>query len=252
MKKISAVIITKNEENNIARAIESCLPVCFEILVIDSGSSDKTVEIAKSFSKTKVIETKWQGFSNTKNFGNDLAEGDYILSLDADEALSKELQEEILSLDLEGTYKIPRLTNYCGKWIHHCGWRPDYQTRLFPKNDGRWNQNEVHEKLELKSGEKPKALKADILHYSYYTLSDHIKRIDSYTELGAKDVLKKKKHFLLIRGVWHSEYRFIRTYILKAGFLDGFYGFIISVIAAYVVFIKYAKAAQIQRNQLRK
>jgi len=245
--KISAVIIAKNEEKNIARAIESCLLVCDEIIVMDSGSTDKTIEIAKGYEKAKVFDVQWQGFSATKNLGNTEASGEYILSLDADEALSNNLIIEIQSLILDGSaYKIPRLTNYCGKWIRYSGWRPDYQLRLFPRGKAQWNQNEVHEKLEHEL--IVKSLEHDLLHYSYYSISDHIQRIDSYTNLGAQMVLQKKQSFLLVHAVFRSKFKFIRMYILKLGFLDGFYGFIIAMIAAYVVFIKYAKAASLLRQ----
>tara|TARA_B100001248_G_scaffold262728_1_gene261752 strand:+ start:25883 stop:26653 length:771 start_codon:yes stop_codon:yes gene_type:complete len=245
---ISTVIITKNEEKNIARAIESCLPISEEILILDSGSSDQTLTIAASYEKVKVHQVEWQGFSATKNLGNKMATGEYILSLDADEALSDQLQEEIKGCHLDGSiYRMPRLTNYCGQWIRHSGWRPDYQTRLFPKDKAHWNASDVHEKLEYKG--ELKSMQSDLLHYSYYSISDHLQRIDSYTELGAKMVIKRNPRFLLAQAILRSKFKFLRMYILKLGFLDGFYGFVIAVIGAYVVFIKYIKAASHLRQQ---
>ncbi|MCB0347310.1 MAG: glycosyltransferase family 2 protein [Bdellovibrionales bacterium] len=247
---ISAVILTKNEESNIERAISSCLSVCDEILVIDSGSTDKTKEIASQFEKVKFIETIWKGFSETKNFGNAKASGDYILSLDADEALDETLQTEILAHknNLSGAYKFARLTNYCGKWIHHSGWRPDYQTRLFPKQDSKWNMNLVHEKIILPENCNVQVLKGDILHYSYKSISEHLVKMDSYTTLSAQMLLQKDPSFLVIKAVLHSKFKFFRTYILKLGILDGYYGFVISCFGAFVVFLKYIKAAQMKRD----
>jgi glycosyltransferase involved in cell wall biosynthesis len=248
--KISAVILTKNEETNIERCIQSCVDVCEEILVIDSGSTDRTKEIATRLPKVKFIETTWKGFSDTKNFGNSLANGDYILSLDADEALDETLKQDILKTknSLTGAYRAARLTNYCGKWIHHSGWRPDYQTRLFPRQESRWNSNLVHEKIILPAGSTVQTLKGDILHYSYPTISEHLKKMDAYTTLNAQMVLQKETSFLVFKAIFHSKYKFFRTYIMKRGFLDGFYGFLISAFGSFVVFLKYIKAAQMKRQ----
>jgi glycosyltransferase involved in cell wall biosynthesis len=249
--KISAVILTKNEETNIERAIRSCLPVCEEILVIDSGSTDKTKEIASALPKVKFLSTEWKGFSETKNFGNSQAIGDYILSLDADEALNEKMQESILDVKatLSGAYKFARLTNYCGQWIYHSGWRPDYQTRLFPRIGSKWNMNLVHEKVILPEGSETKILAGDILHYSYKSISEHLKKMDPYTTLNAEMVLQKESSFLVLKAVIHSKFKFFRTYFLKLGILDGFYGFVISVFGAFVVFLKYIKAAQMKRER---
>lgn len=249
--KISAVILTKNEESNIERAIKSCQSVCEEILVIDSGSTDKTKEIAMQLDKVKFIETDWAGFSETKNFGNAKAAGDYILSLDADEVLDETLQQQILSIknSMSGAYRFARLTNYCGKWIYHSGWRPDYQTRLFPRLKSKWNMNLVHEKIILPENCQVQTLRGDILHYSYKSISEHLNKMDSYTSLSAQMLLKEDPSFLIFKAIVHSKFKFFRTYILKRGFLDGMYGFIISVFGAFVVFLKYAKAAQIKRDQ---
>ncbi len=248
--KISAVILTKNEETNIERAIQSCLRVSEEILVIDSGSTDNTKAIALRFDTVRFIETDWKGFSETKNFGNSLAKGDYILSLDADEALDEVLQKQILSVkdSLSEAYRFARLTNYCGKWIHHSGWRPDYQTRLFPRAESKWNMNLVHEKIILPANCQVKTLNGDILHYSYKSISEHLKKMDSYTSLSAQMLLEKDSSFLVTKAIIHSKYKFFRTYFLKLGILDGYYGFVISCFGAFVVFLKYIKAAQMKRD----
>lgn len=250
--KISAVILTKNEETNIARAIDSCLTFCDEILVIDSGSTDKTQAVCESYPEVKFIATEWRGFSETKNFGNKHATGDYILSIDADEALDHKLQQSILNIksQLNGAYQFKRLTNYCGQWIHHSGWRPDYQMRLFPRLNTKWNSSLVHEKVILPDDVKIQTLPGDLLHYSYKNISEHLKKLDTYSTLGAQMVLKKDKtRFLVLQAIFRSKFKFFRTYFLKRGFLDGFNGFLISALGAFVVFLKYIKAAQAYRQR---
>ncbi len=251
MAKISAVIITKNEELNIKRCLESLDPVADEIIVADSKSTDKTREICLKFPKVKFIETEWKGFSPTKNFANDHAQFDFILSIDADEELSPELQNEILELKprilMNHAYYLNRITNYCGTWIYHSGWFPDYQLRLFPKIGSQWNAAQVHEHIEFSKPLKIDYLKGHLNHYSYYTIDDHIERMKSYTSLGAEKVLSKNEKFLLLKAVLNPWLRFFKTYIVKRGFQDGAYGFSISIMASFTVFLKYFKAWQAKK-----
>ena len=222
MHKLSVVIITKNEESNIGRCIDSVKDLAHEIIVVDSGSTDRTQEIAEQSKNVRFIQSKWMGYSKTKNFGNDQAEGDYILSLDADEALddmSRQSVQHVLNDPQNRAYKIPRLTNYCGKWIYHCGWRPDEQLRLFPKGRARWNENVVHEKLIVDPELEIQTLDGDILHYSYSTLADHIHRINTYTSLGASQVLEKHKRLLLVRGIFRGSFAFSSNTSAKGVFL---------------------------------
>lgn len=248
MSKISAVIITKNEELNIERCLQSLITVVDEIIIVDSYSNDKTPEICQKHPQVRFFQTEWKGFSDTKNYGNQLAKFEFILSLDADEELSLPLQSEILNikshLNENEAYSINRITNYCGKWIYHSGWLPDYQLRLFPKKNSQWNKAQVHEHIEFTNNMTIKKLTGLLNHYSYYTINDHIDRMKSYTSLGAEKVLAKNENFLLIKATVNPFLRFFKTYFLKLGFLDGAYGFAICIIASFTVFLKYFKAWQ--------
>ncbi len=248
MSKISAVVITKNEEINIRRCIDSLLTVVDEIIVMDSHSTDNTPAICNEYDNVKLVDTDWMGFSPTKNIGIDHAQYPYILSLDADEELSKSLQKEILqikpTLDEKKAYYLNRITNYCGTWIHHSGWLPDFQLRLFPRKGSRWNKAVVHEHIEFSAPLTIVKFKGYLNHYSYYSINDHIDRSKSYTSLGAEKVIARGEKFLLIKATVNPLLRFIKTYIFKRGFMDGFYGFGLSVIASFTVFLKYFKAWQ--------
>ena len=174
LRKISAVIITNNEEKNIERCIDSLIGVVDEIIVIDSFSTDKTEEICKS-KNVRFVQHEWEGFSKSKNFGNQLVTYDLILSLDADEALSVDLQNSLLDLknksDVFEAYSLNRRTNFCGNWINHSGWYPDQKLRLWNKNRGHW-EGEIHEKIKLNNNATIEHLNGDLLHYSYHTISD--------------------------------------------------------------------------------
>ena len=171
MVKISAVIITFNEERNISRCIQSLVDVVDEIIVVDSFSKDKTEEICLA-NNVQFIQREWNGYSETKNFANSQAKNDWVLSLDADEALSADLKTSILTLkkeELKGSYSFNRLTNYCGMWVKFGGWYPDNKTRLFNRLEGKWT-GLIHENLEFSSATQTSLLKGDCLHYSYYSV----------------------------------------------------------------------------------
>ncbi len=246
--KLSAVIITKNEEKNIARCLDSLQGLVDEIIVVDSYSTDRTKDICSKYNSLTFVEQKWLGYSEQKNFGNTIAENEMILSLDADEAITPKLKKEIQALtDENKVYGFPRLTNYCGKWIYHSGWYPDVQWRIFPKSKAKWNQAPVHEVLEFKDLEKVK-LKHHIEHYSVYSIEQHIDTINKYSSLNAYKILAKSKTGLLTKALFRSIHRFIKIYFLKKAFLDGAEGFYIAGISAYSVFLKYVKAHQKSRN----
>lgn len=249
--KISVVVCTKNEQKNIGRCLTSVQKVADEIIVVDSYSTDDTEKICRTFSQVQFHQTQWKGFSQTKNYANSLAGGDYILSLDADEELSPELQEEILQLknELKGVYSINRITNYCGQWIKHSGWFPDRHYRLFPRGKASWQGDYVHESLKFDQDLPVHDLKGLAPHYSYYSIEEHSKRIDSYSSLGAQQLVQKKKPFLLPSVVFNPMARFMKCYVFKLGFLDGFYGLVIAVLSAKAVFLKYFKAYKIQKSQ---
>ena len=249
--KVSAIILTKNEEANIQRCLDSLSPVSDEILVIDSGSHDRTIELAEAHPKTRVIKTAWLGFSQTRNFGMTQASHEYVLFLDADEALSPELEAEVLNHkeNLSGAYTVPRLTSYCGQWIHHCGWRPDRQWRLFPKSKAKWTGEFVHERLEVQDDVTVTHLSSDLLHYSYVSVEDHIQRINRYSTLSAMELAQKPRSFLLLRGSTRALIRFFKQYLLKGGFRDGRYGLYICLLTAFMVFLKHLKAQDLLKNK---
>jgi glycosyltransferase involved in cell wall biosynthesis len=249
----TAVIITKNEARNIGRCLRAVEPLVDEIIVIDSHSSDETAQICAGFPKVKFETCDWAGYSATKNYANSRASGDYLLSLDADEEISPALALRLQELKSELTksstlaFEVDRLTNYCGQWIWHSGWRPDYQLRLFPRGQAQWDGAEVHETMQTQAGiSRVKIKDAFLFHYSYYSIAEHIERVNKYSSLGAEKIVRKGKSNLVMRAIFNSVYRFFKAYFIKLGFLDGFYGFVIAVVSAYAVFLKYAKAQQIK------
>ena len=250
MPKLSVVVITFNEERNIGRCIESVRDVADEIVVVDSFSTDKTREICEK-SGVKFIEHAFEGHIQQKNFAITQAKYPHQLSLDADEALSGELKSEILKIKNDWQYdgyRMNRLTNYCGKWIHHCGWYPDTKLRLYDSTKGVWGGVNPHDKFELNPGSKVGFLKGDILHYSYYTVEEHIRQAVKFSTIAAKELVSLGKTVSYFQIIVNPVAKFIRNYILRLGFLDGFYGFIICRIAAHETFQKYSKARQIKRS----
>lgn len=240
--KISATIITYNEERNLPRAIES-LRCCDEILVVDSGSTDRTVEIAEKFG-ARVLEANWRGYAGQKNYASDQAAHDWILSIDADEALSEDLEGEIWQLKKNGpeldAYTFPRLAQYLGKWILYSGWYPDRKIRLFDRRKARWMGEFVHESVisEGRVGD----LEGNLLHYTCGSLSEHLKTMDRYTTLAAEEVVAQKRHVGYRKLVLDPPWTFFKTYFLQRGFLDGVEGLSIAYMAALYTFLKYAKA----------
>lgn len=249
MDKISAVIITYNEEKNIARCIESALKVADEIIVLDSYSTDATADICFRYPKVRFIERAWEGYSKSKNFANDQASYPYILSLDADEEVTDELAYAILKEkeNLKGAYAFNRLTNYCGFWIKHCGWYPDTKVRLFPKEKARWEGDYVHEILKLDSDVSIKFLTGNLNHYSYYTEEEHRQRIEKYSELHAQKMFAQGKKADFIKIYLSPIFKFFKTYILQLGVMDGYHGYIISVLSAKAVYLKYKKLKALQK-----
>lgn len=248
--KLSVVIITYNEEKNIARCIDSVVNVADEIIVVDSFSTDQTESICRQ-KGVIFVQRKWEGFSSTKNFANHLATGEFILSLDADEALSPELRANLASLKLALTadaYSINRLTQYCGKWIRHGGWYPDSKVRLFRKGSGSW-QGDIHEALVFNNPPKRAHVRGDILHYSFYNVDSHVKKTIAYATLAAqRDWQRGKRYSLLSHGVVKPWFVFVSMYIFKGGFRDGRYGWIIAVISAFEKFFRYVKYQDFKRS----
>jgi glycosyltransferase involved in cell wall biosynthesis len=241
MEPISVVIITLNEEKNIGRCLDSVIEIADEIIVVDSFSSDDTQNICNKRG-VRFIQTEWQGYVDTKNLAVQYATHDLILSLDADEALSEELKISVKKLktarDKNGYY-VKRLTNYCGQWIHHCGWYPDAKLRLWDRTKGSWTGVDIHEGVTLNNGEKSGTLDGDLLHYSYYTIDEHIRQAVKFSSISAESFYKQGKKSGIIHIFISPYVRFIRDYFFKLGFLDGYYGFVICMISAHATFLKY-------------
>ncbi|MFQ6082883.1 MAG: glycosyltransferase family 2 protein [Candidatus Aminicenantia bacterium] len=247
--KISATIITYNEEKKIEGALSSLLGLVDEIVLVDSFSQDNTLKIAKKY-PAKIFKRKWTNYADQRNFALAKASFPWILNLDADERVSPELKEEILSIkdkepECDGFY-IPRLVFYLGRWIYHSGWYPDRKIRLFKKENAHWQGEFVHENLIFKG--KTKNLKNPIHHFTYRNLTDHIRQINKYSTLGAQKLYAEKKkthwyHFIL----WPF-FRFLKSYFLKLGFLDGFPGLVISILNGYYIFIRYVKLKEIWKK----
>lgn len=249
MNKISAVIITLNEEKNIERCIKSLLPVADEILVLDSFSSDKTEEICKKYG-ANFQQHKFDGHIQQKNRALEMAKFDYVLSLDADEALDKVLTQEIIkvkeNLKYDG-YKFNRLTNYIGQWIYHSGWYPDTKLRLWNRTKGRWGGTNPHDKVIMNPDSTILHLKGNLQHYSYYSLEEHLKQNNYFTTIGANELHARGKKSSLGKAIIKSTWIFIRNYFIKLGFMDGVNGYVICRFTAHATFSKYIKLRQLNK-----
>lgn len=243
MTPISVVIITFNEERNIERCILSVKSIADEILVVDSFSKDRTQEICEKHG-VRFVQHAFEGHIEQKNWAASQASFPHVLSLDADEALDETLQAQILAVKsnwIASGYEMNRLTNYCGKWVHHCGWYPDTKLRLWDSRLGKWAGTNPHDKYELQSGCTVQKLKGDILHYSYYSREDHYKQVDYFTTILAKSQYKIGKKAPIIVLILSPFVKFFKDYFIKLGFLDGKTGFVICRISAYATFVKYRK-----------
>ncbi len=251
MIALSVVIISFNEEKNIGRCLQSVQGIADEIVVLDSFSKDNTPEICKKF-KVKFHQHAFDGHIQQKNRALTFASNDYVLSLDADEALSEELKKSILHVKNNWThdgYYFNRLTNFCGKWIKHCGWYPDQKLRLWNKQKGKWEGQNPHDKFVLQAGSTQKHLTGDLLHYSYYTIAQHMVQVNKFSGIHAKEAFEKKKKFSYLKLIISPAIKFIKHYFLKAGLLDGFYGLVISFNSAHYNFLKYAKLKELYINK---
>ncbi len=248
--KLSVVIITLNEEDRLRDALESCREVADEIVVVDSFSTDRTLEIASQY-RCQIFKKKFTDYGSQKNFALDKAQHEWILNLDADERISDLLNEEIKKLKQQTDitadgFLINRKTHYLGRWIKHSGWYPDRKLRLFKKDKSRW-QGRVHERLELKG--KIRRLDGDILHFTYRDMNDHIKRINRYSAMQAQDIVKRKTKQLYLRAIVLPPVTFLRFFLWKTGILDGFPGFIIALISSWGTALKYLKAIEIKKQK---
>lgn len=266
--KITATIVTLNEERNLARALDS-LDCVDEVVVVDSGSTDRTREIACRYG-ARFIEHAWPGFAAQKNFAAEQASHDWILSLDADEALTEGLSGEITRLKqaaaqagrmprglpesglpesglpgqaaLPAAYRMPRRAQYLGRWIRHSGWYPDFKVRLYDRRSARWVGDYVHESVQVDG--TIETLGADLLHYTCDSLSQHLRTLDRYTTLAAAELRAQGRRTNVARLLVDPAWTFFRSYLLQQGFRDGRQGLIISAMAAWYVFLKWAKTLE--------
>lgn len=248
-KKLSVTIITKNEENAIADCLAS-VAWADEVIVVDSGSTDKTVEICKSYGAKVLTTSDWPGFGCQKNRALSLATNEWVLSLDADEKVSTKLRDEIqdaINTNEENVaFRLPRNSSYCGQLILHSGWRPDYVTRLFPKLGAKFSDDIVHERI-LFEGEI-KTLKEPLLHISYVDLEEVLDKTNRYSTDGAAMLYARGKRSSLSNAILHGFWAFVRTYFLRLGFLDGRLGFILAISNAETTYYRYLKLMLLSKN----
>jgi len=247
---ISAVIITYNEENNIAACIDSLKDIVTEILVYDSFSTDRTVEIAIS-KGAKVVIKAFKGYGQTKNVANSLTGNDWILSIDADERPDTILKAEIINAvntaENYDAFKFNRLNFYCGKAVKYGAFASDIKVRLWRKNKAYWNNSVVHEELIVSGNCSPEILKGNLLHYTYSKIEDHKNKIEKYTDLAAIKLFQNNKSASFVKLYLSPIFSFIRDYFLKLGILDGLVGFHIARLSAYEVWLKYKKLQKLQK-----
>ncbi len=245
---LAVCVIALDEEDRIGECLDSAA-FADELLVVDAGSADRTAEIARARG-ARVVVRPWPGYAAQKNFALEQTSADWVLSVDADERLTPELAGEIRRLiasapgDLAGA-SVPRRTWYLGRWIRHGGWYPDRKVRLVRRGRGRWVGAHVHERLVAEG--PTRALRGDLLHYTYRDLADHLRRIDRFTTEAARGLLERGSRGAIPGMLVGPPAKFLKMYLLRAGFLDGLPGFVVAVLGAYYVFLKYAKLWDLRR-----
>ncbi len=252
-KKISAVVITYNEEQNIRRCLESVQDIADEIVVVDSFSTDQTEDICRKMGAV-FLQHSFEGHIEQKNYALSKASYDFVLSLDADEALSEQLRRSILSVkdnwEYDG-YSFNRLTNYCGKWIKHCGWYPDVKIRLWDRRKGQWGGTNPHDRVVMQNNSQVKHLNGDLLHYSYHNIRQQVEQMNSFSDLAARAAYEKgKKAYLVTDILLNPFFTFLKMYFLKQGLLDGYYGLIISINSSFSKFLKYIKLRELNKHKV--
>lgn len=247
--KLSAAIMTFNEEKNLDRTLKALADICDEIVIVDSGSTDGTKDVAKKYG-ARFIHQPWLGYGRQRNVAIEQCNGKWILAVDADEELSPELREKIKEIingnDNKKVYEINRLSVCFGKKIKHGGWGTSYAVRLFLKSAGRFNDNTVHESFVTQ--EEIFKIKEDIFHHSYLTLEDYFNKFNRYTTEGAIEYYKKGKKASLGQIVFNPMYKFLRMYIFRLGFLDGVEGFLLASTSSLYSMVKYFKLREMYRN----
>ena len=249
MEKISVAIITKDEERNIRDCLES-VKWADEILVVDNGSTDRTLSICQEYG-ARIFQEEWKGYSGQKNSAVEKAGNEWVLNLDADERVSPELRQEMQkSLEenrgVDG-YWIPRKNFFLGQWIRYCGWYPDLNLRLFRKSRGRFGERAVHERVEVEG--KTATLTHPLIHKTYQSLSDFFVRMDRYSTLAAQEMHRARRKFRRMDVVFRPPFTFLQMYLLRAGFLEGYLGFVLSVLYSYYSFAKYIKLKELPKSE---
>jgi glycosyltransferase involved in cell wall biosynthesis len=251
--KISVTIIALNEESKIEDCLKSVHGVADEILVVDSGSSDRTEEICRKYA-VRFVTNAFEGYVKQKNFAMRAAQYDHILSLDADERLSDDLRNSIQTIksswgDVDG-YAMNRFNNYCGHWIRHCGWYPDRKIRLWNRKAGEWQGTDPHDKVVLPA-DRVKKLKGDLLHYAYFSVDEHLRQMHKFAEVAARAKYDKGvRPIFIIHVLLNPMFKFFRKFVLQLGFLDGYYGFVFCAAASSLNFFKYLRLYEYNRRGL--
>jgi len=243
MPTLSVILITRNEEANLDDCLASLEGIAQQIVVVDTNSADRTLEIAQKYGATIAQPSDWPGFGPQKNRALDLATGDWVLSLDADERLTPALRSEIVTAVHHSAqincFAIPRLSWYCGRFIRHSGWSPDYVDRLFKRGTARFSDDLVHERL-IPNGAVAK-LENPMLHYSFMNYSQVLQKLDRYSTASAEQAFAQGKTSSPLKAVLHGVWAFIRTYIIRAGFLDGGQGFALAISNGQGTYYRYIK-----------
>jgi len=251
--KISAAIITLNEERNLGRCLDSLRDVVDEVVVVDSGSTDGTERICRERGAVFVVQP-FLGYGPQKSFAAARVAHEWLLSLDADEALSPELAAAIARLRAEGpgadAYEVNRLNWYCGRFLRHAGMYPDRKVRLWRRGAARWSDDAVHELAAVAPGARVARLEGDLLHYTCLTREQHLSTIERFTTLNAEKLREQGKRSSAWRRVVSPAARFFRMYFLQLGFLDGRAGYDVSRLTAYSVWLKYEKLRRLERRSL--
>ena len=247
---VSAIVVCFNEEKNIRDCLES-LRWCDEIVVVDSFSTDGTVEICRRYTD-RIIQRAWAGYRDQKAFAHSQATKQWVLLVDSDERVTPELRDEIQqALGGDGGrymgYSLPRLVFYLGRWWRRGGWYPDYDVRLFRRDKATWGGVDPHEKILLEG--RVRRLNHPLQHFSYRNIDDHIQRINHFTSISSRELRKEGGRWRVADALLRPPFRFFRSYILKRGFMEGFAGFYVAVTAAVYVFLKYAKLWEIEQNE---
>jgi glycosyltransferase involved in cell wall biosynthesis len=249
--RISAVVITLDEERNLGRCLDSLGGVADEVVVVDSGSTDGTERIARERGAT-FVHQDWLGYGPQKNAAVERASSEWVLSLDADEALSDELRASILRLKAEGpaadAYGMNRLNWYCGRFLRHSGWYPDRKVRLWRKGAARWSDASIHEVAQPAPGTRVAWLRGDLLHYTCHTREQHLRTIERFTTLSAEALAREGRAASAWKRLASPAAHFVRAYVLQGGFLDGAAGFHACRLSAYATWLKYEKLWRLSRT----